>query len=538
MEIQIVKPQHEPTFEEFKSIVEKKVRLGSDYRLEPRNRAELRKDEYHCDKCGTHAYVKWYGLPTLGVEELRNNRWCNVKKYRYKDDYIPEDRNDPMPTIVACMKDFEANQTQHRQRDDAKKCPVCGSEYSEIFYDSSVYDIVNGTGYYGMPEAFSVIKDQRLSKCVELKNIEDHLDGLYSLTEELESKYSIHQSSPSTKSKLNTEQLQSYLLSMIQLETDIMTISEHFNDTLLFQCECAVSRAFADGPLCDVMTPVAEKVKAYYEAIHQRENNKPVYREPQLPAKPQEPRRPEYKKPGLFNKKKIEAENQLITYMYNTEKNAYEQKLKQYHEDVASIIERAKQQYAEAVKSAENELEKTKQEIELARKEAFALHSESPKETRSQRKMNILMEEVRTTQELLEKLYRTRSEMYALNIVFDKYRNLVALSTFYEYLLSGRCDSLEGANGAYNLYEAEIRADMVISQLSDVVESLDDIAETQHTVYTQLCNMNETVSQLNEACEKIAYASEAIAANTKTTAYYAKVNANLTKALGFMVAIK
>ena len=109
--------------------------------------------------------------------------------------------------------------------------------------------------------------------------------------------------------------------------------------------------------------------------------------------------------------------------------------MKQYNEDVASLVEKAKQEYENAVKSAENELEKAKQEIEQARKEAFAKHSESSKETRSQCKMNILMEEVRTTKELLEKLYRARSEMYALNIVFDKYRNLVALSTFYEWII-------------------------------------------------------------------------------------------------------
>mgnify|MGYP007024707781 CR=1 FL=1 len=53
---------------------------------------------------------------------------------------------------------------------------------------------------------------------------------------------------------------------------------------------------------------------------------------------------------------------------------------------------------------------------------------------------------------------------------FPKYRNLVAVSQIYEYILSGRCTELGGYQGAYNLYEQETRMDIVIMRLDDIYE--------------------------------------------------------------------
>ena len=48
----------------------------------------------------------------------------------------------------------------------------------------------------------------------------------------------------------------------------------------------------------------------------------------------------------------------------------------------------------------------------------------------------IIDKEIENAEQLLKKLIETRSSMYNLNIVFGKYRDIVALSTFYEYLVS------------------------------------------------------------------------------------------------------
>lgn len=56
----------------------------------------------------------------------------------------------------------------------------------------------------------------------------------------------------------------------------------------------------------------------------------------------------------------------------------------------------------------------------------------------------ILDGEVAQTMELLQKSIAARNELYAAGIIFGKYQNAVALSSFYEYLMSGRCRKLEG----------------------------------------------------------------------------------------------
>lgn len=45
-----------------------------------------------------------------------------------------------------------------------------------------------------------------------------------------------------------------------------------------------------------------------------------------------------------------------------------------------------------------------------------------------------------------------------MGVIYPKYLTLPAVTTIYEYLESGRCDSLAGANGSYNLYESEFEA--------------------------------------------------------------------------------
>lgn len=88
------------------------------------------------------------------------------------------------------------------------------------------------------------------------------------------------------------------------------------------------------------------------------------------------------------------------------------------------------------------------------------------------------------------KLQAALRNLYEEGIIYPKYQNLVAVSTIYEYLASGRCDRLEGPNGAYNLYEMELRQNIVIGQLSTITEHLEQIKENQYTLYYEIQNAN------------------------------------------------
>lgn len=100
------------------------------------------------------------------------------------------------------------------------------------------------------------------------------------------------------------------------------------------------------------------------------------------------------------------------------------------------------------------------------------------------------------TVDLLEKLY-------SKNIIYEKYQyDLVAICSFAEYLASGRCDELTGHEGAYNLYEHELRMHIITSKLDEIIERLDELAATQYTICESLIRIEEQqyniVNNLND----------------------------------------
>lgn len=97
---------------------------------------------------------------------------------------------------------------------------------------------------------------------------------------------------------------------------------------------------------------------------------------------------------------------------------------------------------------------------------------------------------------LLSHLESTLTKAYDENIVFPKYRNFVAISAINEYLVSGRCDKLEGPDGAYNLYEMELRQNIVIDQLSCIINNLEQIRNHQFSLYQELCKSNDTINEI------------------------------------------
>ena len=95
------------------------------------------------------------------------------------------------------------------------------------------------------------------------------------------------------------------------------------------------------------------------------------------------------------------------------------------------------------------------------------------------------------------KLQNTLTRAYNKNIIYDKYRNLIAISTMSEYFETGRCDSLGGPNGAYNLFEQEIRQNIIINNLNDILVKLDTIKNNQYLLYKELVGIGKAVATVN-----------------------------------------
>ena len=121
-------------------------------------------------------------------------------------------------------------------------------------------------------------------------------------------------------------------------------------------------------------------------------------------------------------------------------------------------------------------------------------------------------------QSMLTTLENTLNEFYSENVIYPKYRNFVAITAINEYLLSGRCDKLEGSDGAYNLYEMELRQNIIIAQLSSIIDNLEQIKSNQYSLYEELQKSNYII-------EEILTETQRMKETTKLTAYFAGVTA-------------
>lgn len=105
-------------------------------------------------------------------------------------------------------------------------------------------------------------------------------------------------------------------------------------------------------------------------------------------------------------------------------------------------------------------------------------------------KIKQLDDEIVKTKEIL-------NDLYGLNIIHAKYQDIIAVSSFIDYLSSGRCNGFEGADGCYNLFESESRQDKIINQLTEITSLLKDIKQQQYALYCVLNEINTRVENIS-----------------------------------------
>jgi len=93
--------------------------------------------------------------------------------------------------------------------------------------------------------------------------------------------------------------------------------------------------------------------------------------------------------------------------------------------------------------------------------------------------INVLQQNLFKEENMLRKLYN-------YNIIYSKYRNLNAIASFCEYFESKRVSELTGHEGAYNLYENEIRLGMIITNTEIIISKLDEIKFNQNMMYNAI----------------------------------------------------
>ncbi len=144
---------------------------------------------------------------------------------------------------------------------------------------------------------------------------------------------------------------------------------------------------------------------------------------------------------------------------------------------------------------------------------------------------NELKVEVDNIETLMEKLYST-------NIIYPKYRELVPIVTMWEYIDSGRCTELLGANGAYNLYESESRQNIIISNLSQALSMLAQIRDNQYALYEAIQESNDIAERVYRQSEQLITLSKSIEHNSEIASYNAKIAAQNSTISAYIDFIK
>ena len=150
-----------------------------------------------------------------------------------------------------------------------------------------------------------------------------------------------------------------------------------------------------------------------------------------------------------------------------------------------------------------HKLDEYKKELEIYNKNVAAEQARtttnSTKLVAYEHELGVLISKKQQSEEVLLNLYDS-------NIVYPTYRKLPLLCTLYEYLASGRADTLEGTDGAYNMLELEIRLDKIITKLDDIIENLNVIQNNQYVLYNTFVEANNKtnalIAQMQELSEK------------------------------------
>lgn len=127
--------------------------------------------------------------------------------------------------------------------------------------------------------------------------------------------------------------------------------------------------------------------------------------------------------------------------------------------------------------------------------------------------------------ELREKI----EQAYSVDIIYPKYRGLVSISMFVEYFETGRCDALTGHEGAYNLYESELRQNLIISSLKNITNKMDDMKQRQYRLYSAIKDANRISGEISKHAIESAKQNKLAADNAAITALHTKSLAESTK---------
>ena len=206
-----------------------------------------------------------------------------------------------------------------------------------------------------------------------------------------------------------------------------------------------------------------------------------------------------------------------------------------YNKNVVAEYKTAMRAYEKAVKQAqevyEDEMYTYQAEAAAAQKaydSAYAV---------AQQKYNCAKDAVSQMNLPLAQTKATLEKLYSADIIFPKYRDMVAMCTMYEYFVTGRCTELTGPNGAYNLYESELRQNLIINRLDRIITQLEQIKQNQYTLYQEMRTTNRILTDISSDVKGILDTTKEIRNAANITAHCAQVTAKNLEALKYIALV-
>ena len=152
---------------------------------------------------------------------------------------------------------------------------------------------------------------------------------------------------------------------------------------------------------------------------------------------------------------------------------------------------------------------------------------------------------LQTQADTLATMWRTSKEkldkMYSYDILEEKYRNIVAVASIYEYLKHERTRSLQRVGsdeGAYNIFESEVRLNKIITNTDIIIQKLDVVIENQRELANTMRNaqnsINNLVTSTNNMSARIQSGMNRLNASVELSNYQQQQTNNELRYMNFM----
>ena len=114
-----------------------------------------------------------------------------------------------------------------------------------------------------------------------------------------------------------------------------------------------------------------------------------------------------------------------------------------------------------------------------------------------------LKDEIALNEQMERDIKNTLETYYSTHVLDPKYQDLVPVTTTHGYFKDSRCTDLTGHEGAYSLYEKELKAKTISGDLAEVLARTGNLADGQKGILSQVGKVNGKTEALIDSVDRV-----------------------------------